>query len=73
MMNDDKCPNCGYNIKKKSFNGVSCQYCGSINLICKEEDELFLSRMGCLDCNSWLENVKLKGQKDKRSRNTIRK
>ena len=42
------------------FNGVSCQYCGSRNLNKESENETFYGRVGCLDCNQWLQPVKLK-------------
>ncbi len=37
-----------------------CPHCGGHNLIEKSADESFLARLGCLDCDEWLEPVKLK-------------
>ena len=37
-----------------------CPHCGGHNLIEKAADETFFARLGCLDCDKWLEPVKLK-------------
>lgn len=37
-----------------------CPRCSGQNLIEKKADELFLRRLGCLDCDEWLEPVMLR-------------
>jgi len=42
------------------FDGKTCPLCGSNNLIEHPECERFYARRGCLDCDTWLESVRLK-------------
>jgi len=42
------------------FDEKECLFCGSVRLIRIPSDEVFLSRVGCLQCNKWIEPIKLK-------------
>ena len=49
-----------YELSRK-FDGVRCQYCGSTNII-KDYKEGFTTRYGCLDCDTWLNPVRMVGR-----------
>lgn len=42
------------------FDSEFCPFCGSTNLITKPGDETFLSRVGCLNCDRWIDPVRLR-------------
>lgn len=42
------------------FNSEFCPFCGSKELIINPEDETFLSRVGCLNCDRWIDPVRLR-------------
>lgn len=48
-------------LKRVVYEGGPCPHCGSDRLITDHDDETFLPRVGCLDCNVWLTEVRFKG------------
>jgi hypothetical protein len=46
--------------KVEYFDGKFCPFCGGTRLITKRGDEVFHSRMGCMDCDKWIDPVRLR-------------
>lgn len=61
----DELDEAGYVVVRKGrkpvYEGGPCPHCGSDRLTTDHDDEKFLPRVGCLDCNVWLTEVRLRG------------